>query len=105
MPAAQSFAVIIDFIEHLPKVEATQLLANWRNQYCPNIWLALDSGNRDWHFTDFIALGFKRLNALPNSDLGDGHLKFYGYELEHYNHQRRWNNPRYWANPERWTRR
>lgn len=108
----QTFAVVVDYLEHLDKSSARHRLAQWRNLHCNHMWIAVAADNPDWHFDDFIALGCKRIGQFEFSFAHQGggldtrHLvNAFGYDLGHYNRRRDWNNPRYWANPEMWSKR
>jgi len=91
------FAIVADYLEHLPKAEGLQRLARLRNLHSPRIWVLVDQGST-WEFADFISLGFCRCGSVASD------ASCYGYDLATYNHRRDWNNPRFWANPENWNK-
>lgn len=119
----QAFAIIIDYLEHMEKATGLEQLARLRNLHCNHMWIAVTADNSQWHFSDFIALGCKRLgdfeieresdqNFQPDTHQPNEHqpnkqltVKAYGYDLGYYNRRRDWNNSRHWANPEMWSKR
>lgn len=101
------FAVVVDFLEHLPKATGIQRLGQLRNFLSQRIWVLITQCPM-WGFNDFIGLGFSSI--APNNHTPDDtnaadsedwrQLQCYGYDLSTYNRIRSWNNPRHWANPE-----
>ncbi|TQV84770.1 hypothetical protein FKG94_04415 [Exilibacterium tricleocarpae] len=101
-PKRYDLAVVADCLEHLDKARGTALLARLRNLHSHRIWVVVDE-TAGWQLTDFIALGFQRLQAFSDeSQAGEKTRCYcsYGYDINTYNHTRTWNNPRFWANPE-----
>ncbi len=93
-------ALITDTLEHIDHHSGELLLGQLRNMGAVRIALLVGDSAPDWHFRDFIGLGFKRLyhyEAPIASTL-------YAYDIATYNHRRDWNNPHNWANPEMWDK-
>lgn len=92
--------VLSDCLERLSPPESELLLGQLRNFVSGQIAVHLSDESK-LHFTDFIALGFKRWE--PEAvQLNCGHI--YTYDIATYNHKRQWNSPEYWANPENWDK-
>lgn len=92
--------VISDCLEVLSSSEGELLLGQLRNFVSGQIAVYLSSPSK-LHFTDFIALGFKRWEPAE-SKLHGGEI--YTYDIASYNHKRQWNSPENWANPENWDK-
>lgn len=91
-------ALVVDWLEHNPLLEGTQLLARLRNLHTPHIWVMLKDTPL-WSMSDLIGLGFHRQSQQQY----DGKKSSsYVYRLESYNHKRSWNSPKHWANPQNW---
>ena len=100
------FAVVVDFLEHLPKSTGVQHLGQLRNFLSQRIWVLIKD-SPVWSFNDFIGLGFSHVapattsnGASTNDQEGWRKTQCYGYDLNTYNRIRSWNNSRHWANPE-----
>ena len=94
--------MVANCLEHLDHARGTTLLARLRNVHSHRIWVLVD-GRAGWQLTDFIALGFQRLQVFSTDPQSGGEARSYhsyGYDIGQYNHVRSWNNPRFWANPE-----
>lgn len=94
-------AIVADCLEHLQKADGIQLLAQLRNLHSHHIWVLIDQRS-DWQLTDFIALGFQRLQHFEDQrpTPEQRHYTSYGYEIGSYNRERSWNNAQFWANPQ-----
>lgn len=96
-PAVQDLALVTDTLECTDKAQARNLLGQLRNYGTRQI-AVLVTEDTPWTLGDFIGLGFRRQAQLDTEPA----LSLYTYNIDTYNHKRRWNNPRFWANPERW---
>ena len=91
-------ALVTNTLEHLSREQGTLMLGQLRNFGTQRIAVMVPDTS-EWHFNDFIGLGFQRQAELHQDDTL---LTLYTYNLDSYNHKRTWNNPDYWANPEMW---
>lgn len=94
--ADSDLALISAGLQGLSHAQGEQFLGSLRN-YGTQCIAVLVPDQADWSFVDFIALGFRRHARLEQEG-----MVLYSYNLESYNHERRWNNPRHWANPQMW---
>ena len=92
-------ALITDALDGLPQGDGALLLGQLRNFGTHQI-AVLVADPESWEFSDFIGLGFKRLQQFK----GSRPQTLYVYNIANYNHKRDWNNARFWANPEMWDK-
>ncbi len=90
--------VVMDYLEHLPEVEAIQQLCRLRNLHCKRLWVSVQE-TPFWTLNQMVSMGFKR---GVSSTKAAATVSSYHYDIDHYNHKRQWNTPKYWANPENW---
>lgn len=92
--------LLYDCLEHLSGQSGKNLIGHLRNVLSPRIWV-IESGSSNWHFTDFVAYGFK--SNKPITLNGQPYNSYY-YDIASYNKKRDWNNSSKWANPDNWNK-
>ncbi len=92
--------MITDTLEHLSHEQGELLLGQLRN-YGTHQIAVISADDGRWAFTDFIGLGFQRQAVVTESGPSSDRT-LYTYNIDSYNHKRKWNNPDNWANPEMW---
>ncbi|MGB1952163.1 MAG: DUF6231 family protein [Marinobacter sp.] len=100
LPQTQDLALITDTLEHLSHEQGELLLGQLRN-YGTHQIAVISADDGRWAFTDFIGLGFQRQAVVTESGPSSDRT-LYTYNIDSYNHKRKWNNPDNWANPEMW---
>lgn len=99
LPHSIDLALITDSLDSLSQGDGALLLGQLRNFGTHQI-AVLVADPENWEFSDFIGLGFKRLQRFD----GSHPQTLYVYNIANYNHKRDWNNARFWANPEMWDK-
>ena len=92
-------AIVYDFVEHLNKTEAIQILARLRDFLCPQFCVALTLDDENWQLTDLLALGLRKVSSYPNSN---NELALFKYSISNYKNVPDWLNADNWANPKMW---
>ena len=94
-------ALIADLSEVGGPEAASLLLGQLRNYGTGRI-LVLATDGTSGDFSDFIGLGFRRHASFASQEPYAPGTTIYTYNIDTYNHRRKWNNPDHWANLELW---
>jgi hypothetical protein len=90
-------------LEHLPKDQASQLIARLRDVHCRRLLVVVPIGDRwqqhrsRWYATDLLGFGFVRVSDYQTNDKP---VQVYAFDIDTYKTVPDWLNSRYWANPE-----
>ncbi|HET8708086.1 MAG TPA: DUF6231 family protein [Pseudomonadales bacterium] len=99
---AADFAVLIDYLEHLPKKDGLALIARLRDVLTRRVMVNINLANTaEWQQTDFLGLGFQ---CVARYEDGDNRHEIYVFDLRHYKPAPDWLNAKFWANPHLWDK-
>lgn len=103
----RELAVVAETLEHLPKDQASHVLALLRDLYAKVVYAVVPIGRwpgltSRWTHTDLIAHGLRRVRHY---EIEGRPLNLYHYDIYDYKLTPDWLNSRYWANPGMWDKR
>lgn len=93
--------IALDIFPYLDKPVGVQLISRLRDlmcqQFCLNISTSELDESYDWHLTDLIGLGLRKVADYPASN-----TSLFKYSIDSYKRTPDWLNADNWANPELW---
>lgn len=96
------FAVLIDYLEHLPKKDGLALVARLRDVLTRRVLVDINlNATEEWTQIDFIGLGFE---CVARYEWQNDKREIYAFDLRHYKPAPDWLNAKYWANPHLWDK-
>lgn len=90
-------ALLVDCLEHLPKILGQQLLGGIRNLHASRLAVLVDLQASGWQETDFYALAMQLSERFQRAEQS---LSLFTYDLLDYKQLPSWLNDKFWANPE-----